>query len=208
MKYETREDWLVAAVEVLRPHFEKIGYKIPALRVSCGWPHAGGLGAKKKVLGQCWTHEASADGKFSIFVSPTIEDDPKEDYAALPVFIHEICHACVGIEAKHGAEFKKCAEGVGLTGKMTSTVPGDDLKLRMAEWRTELGPYPHVKLNPEMRPTKKQTTRMFKCECKVETCGYQLRISRKWLDDVGNPHCPKHGRMESDYIGSEGEGEE
>ena len=205
MAYNTREDWLIAAVELLRPHFKKAGYEIPGVRVSCGWPVKGGLGTKKKVLGQCWSHEAASDGKFQIFVSPTIEDTEGDDYAVLPVFIHELCHACVGIEAKHGADFKACATGVGLTGKMTSTVPSDELKPLMATWRSVLGAYPHVKLDPKMSPVKKQTTRMFKCECRVETCGYTVRISRKWLDDVGVPHCPKHGKMESDYIPNEGE---
>ena len=41
---------------------------------------------------------------------------------------------------------------------------------------------------------KKQTKRHIKCLC--SECGYTARTSRKWLDQVGPPHCPAHGQME------------
>ena len=44
--------------------------------------------------------------------------------------------------------------------------------------------------------TPKQTTRQFKAQC--ETCGYTIRISRKWLAEVGAPDCPAgHGKLYS-----------
>lgn len=209
-KYQTREQWLIAAISEMTPLFEAAGYKIPEVRVTCGWPSRGGTSAKKRTLGQCWDGEAAADGQNQIFISPFIENT-EEDYSVLPVLVHEVVHAVVGVAAKHGKIFRKCAEAVGLTGKMTSTVPGDALKETIKKWQGVLGEYPHAKLDPRQSPVKKQTTRMIKMTCKE--CGYVARTSRKWLDEVGAAHCPKHGVMEfelpaGDDDGGEGEGDE
>jgi len=210
MEYKTREEWLEAAVKTMTPHFEAHNYKVPAVRVSVGWGFRGGL----KVAGQCWDAKASSDGVHQIFISPNRMDDPGDPYAVLPVLVHEVCHAVAGIEAAHGPEFKKVATSVGLTGKMTSTVPHDDMQPTLAQWRLVRGAYPHAKLDPEMSPKKKQTTRMVKCECKKPgdgedgTCGFLVRTSRKHIDNIGVPHCPKHGRMECDYIPPEADEDE
>jgi hypothetical protein len=37
-----------------------------------------------------------------------------------------------------------------------------------------------------------------KAEC--GDCGYTVRVTRKWVDDVGVPHCPAHGSMHVDGI--------
>lgn len=198
-----------AAVEAMRPLFEQHGYKIPEIKVACGWPSRGGTSAKKRTLGQCWGNEASADNKNQIFVSPYIENNV-DDYAVLPVLVHEVVHAVVGIEARHGKVFRKCAESVGLTGKMTSTVPGDELKAAIVVWQASLGEYPHAKLDPQQSPVKKQSTRMIKMECKNPECGYVARTTRKWLDQVGIAHCPKHGEMTAEIPEDDdgGEGDE
>lgn len=200
-KFKTREEWLTAAVKLIEPHFKKASYTIPEVRVSVGFSLRSGL----KAAGCCWAAEAASDKRPQIFVSPTQDDEPANPYAVLPVLVHELVHAVVGNEAKHGPDFKACAEAVGLTGKMTSTVAHDDLQPTLAQWREQLGPYPHVILDPALSPKKKQTTRMYKCECKVggddNACGYMVRISRKWIDDIGVPKCPKHGKtLECDYI--------
>jgi hypothetical protein len=71
-----------------------------------------------------------------------------------------------------------------------------------------LGPLPHASLDlmaPVLdRPAKpigapkKQKARMLKAECHGrlgQLCGYTARIAAKWVDDLGPPHCPKHGAM-------------
>jgi hypothetical protein len=103
----------------------------------------------------------------------------------LATLVHEVVHAVVGNEAGHGATFKRAALKVGLTGKMTSTSAGDDLKQRIAAWMSCLGSYPHAKLSAMSRT--KQATRMIKCEC--GECGYTARTTAKWLDTVGAPLC-------------------
>jgi hypothetical protein len=183
-KFETREQWLEAAVRLMVPRFEGKEYEVPGVKVSCGFPSGRALSRKKQAIGECWGKEITVDGVPQIFVSPIIKD-PLE---TLAILTHEVVHAVVGSPAKHGSKFRKCALAVGLEGKMTATHAGDDLKETCVEWIKDLGQYPHAGLKPRARPDKKQTTRMVKCECKK--CGYTARVSRKWLDDAGAPLCP------------------
>lgn len=197
--FETRELWLQTAVEAMKPLFKQHGYDIPKLRVACGWPVRGGLGKRKRVLGECWDKKASEDKTLpQIFISPWLFDaaDPS---GILPTLVHEVVHAVVGHEAKHGKIFSKCARAVGLEGKLTATHAGEELLGHCKTWAEKLGPYPHSKLDALKEPSKKQGTRLLKAECIHEhgedICGYTCRITRKWLDEIGAPHCPMHGEM-------------
>jgi hypothetical protein len=174
------------------------------VRVSCGWPSSRGLSTKSRAVGECWPGDASSDGKNQIFVSPFCSTGtaPSEVLATL---VHEVVHAVVGLENKHGKAFKKCALAVGLDGKMTSTTAGPDLMVTIGEWEKQLGPYPHSPLNPLRRPTKKQGVRMLKMTCKE--CGYVARTAKKWLDEAGPCHCPKHGVMDVEPKETEDESE-
>lgn len=188
----TREAWLIAGVEQMTPMFKSKGYEVPKLRVSCGWPSIKGLSAKSRRIGECWAAEASTDGVHQIFISPFLDQKvtPGEVLATL---VHEVVHAVVGLDKKHGKEFRKCALAVGLDGKMTATFAGPELLAHIEGWEKQLGPYPHASLDALKRPTKKQTARMLKAECKE--CGYTARLTKKWIEEVGWPHCPKHGAM-------------
>jgi hypothetical protein len=178
----TREQWLQNAVVEMEPWFQAKGYKIPAVRVSCGFPYA-----SKSAIGQCWDKSAASDKLAQLFVSPVIKDEVAPQ-GVLSILVHEVVHGVVGNKEKHNKVFKKCALAVGLTGKMTETVAGPELTAKSQEWLAKLGPYPHATLNAKTgRPTKKQTTRMIKCLC--AECGYTTRVSQKWLD-VGVPICP------------------
>lgn len=212
IKFKTREEWLVAAIELMRPLFKKHSYEIPTLRVTCGWPHRGGTGnAKGRVLGQCWAEDAAADGINQLFVSPYLEDKQDDPCGTLGVLIHEVVHAVVGVKNAHNKVFKKCAEAVGLTGKMTCALPGPELFETCKAWSVELGTYPHAKLDLNKSPVKKQATRMIKMVCLHsegdKECGYTARTSRKWLDEVGIAHCPKHGEMSVDLPAAKGDDE-
>lgn len=186
-KFETREQWLEAAIKLMEPGFVQAGYEVPKVRVSCGWPSTRGISAKKTSLGECWDKSSAEDSVAQLFISPRLKE-PATEYGVLPVLAHEVCHAVVGNKAKHGKVFKACATKIGLEGKMTSTVGGAEFLKQAAAWVKQLGAYPHAQLNPAGRPTKKQTTRMVKCECKE--CGYSVRTSRKWLEQSGAPLCP------------------
>lgn len=186
-KFTTREEWLVAAVAALTPLFEELGEEVPAVRVSVGWP--GGNGRKNSVIGQCWATGASADKVAQLFISPVLDDAVR----VLDVLAHELVHAVDDCQSGHKGRFAKIAKGLGLTGKMTATVAGDDLKVKLEGIVEELGEYPHAALASAQGADgpKKQTTRMMKVEC-VEGSGYKARMTRQWLEEFGAPICPCH----------------
>ena len=177
-----RETWLLSASEILGEWIAETGAERPSARVSVGYPTTG---ARSKVIGQCCY--ASADGVAQVFIHPTLDESAR----VLDVLLHELIHASLGAGHGHGKAFKRVAEGVGLTGLMTATVAGEDLRERLNEVVQALGEYPHAKLDTS--GTKKQTTRLIKCEC--EECGYVARTSMKWLEEWGAPICPCSGEV-------------
>lgn len=183
----TREQWLNKAVKLMRPEFTRRGVTIPAkVRASCSWPShkaipKNGL-AQAASIGQCWDKEASTDGHFEVFISPLLDKVPD----VLQVLAHELCHTAVGTAAGHKAPFRKAATAIGLAGKMTATHAGPQFLEWTAGMLPKLGDYPHARIKPSYRPTKKQSTRMLKCEC--PGCGYIIRTTAKWAD-AGMPTC-------------------
>lgn len=204
MKHETREAWLLAALEPIKKHFKAKGYDVPPVRLACGWPSHGGTSAKKRCLGEAWSTEAAADGVVQIFISPYLAD-VLEPQGVLSVLVHELIHATVGNAERHNKVFGKCARAVGLEGKLTSTLASEKLIAEFKHWVAELGDYPHAKLDKLLSPVKKQGTRMIKMEC--GQCGYTARTTKKWLDEAGAAWCPKHGEMKVDLPEGEDEGE-
>src|SRR5258708_6357288 len=186
---EARHEWLEAAVRHLRPRFTRAGYGIPErIRVSIGFTRGSGW---QHSIGQCWAADRSSDQFFEVFVSPEL-GTPEHTTRILGVLTHELVHATVGVQAGHKAPFKRCANAVGLAGRMTATTESD----AFAAWVNDvvvadIGRYPAGKLRLTYR---KQTTRLVKCVC--ATCQYPARTTRVWLDASGPPHCPEHRAME------------
>ncbi len=185
---KTREQWLDEAVEMLKPLFDDGNLELPAkLKVSCGWPtHKALAGAKGPVIGQCFKDICSETGHNEIFISPVMADGVE----VLAVLVHELCHAVDNCKSQHGPAFRKMMEKVGLTGKPTATVAGDDLKAKLADIARELGTYPHSTLDVT-KQVKKQSTRMIKAYC--DDCGYTIRLTRAWLLQAV-PDCPLCGK--------------
>jgi hypothetical protein len=184
-----REAWLTALTERLRPRFVVVGASVPAeVRLSCGWPSRGATSSQHRRIGECWHHECSADGHREVFISPTLSD-PVEVAA---VVVHELVHAAGHMG--HGAGFGKVARALGLTGRMTATVPSEALRADLTVLVSELGPYPHGTLTPGDNE-RKQSTRLLKVACPDEECGYTVRVTAKWLE-VGFPTCPCGAVME------------
>ncbi len=178
-----RETWLLKVVEALRPDFERTGFCLTEkIRASCSWPSKSALATKKKRIGEAWSAEYSGDETFETFVSPVLKD-PIEVAATL---VHELCHCAAGLDQQHKGRFKEVARAIGLEGKLTATHAGDGLKERLTEITDAIGPYPHAELKHSNAP-KKQTTRMLKIEC--PGCGCIVRMTQKWLDEVGPPVC-------------------
>lgn len=192
-----REAWLH---EVTRAAFDgwfkSQGYPLPTdLRLTCGFPSRKALltSSGRQRIGECWSPESSEDGTTEVMISPVVSDPMK----VAGILAHELIHAAVGNEHGHKGPFRKLAKAMGLEGKMTATTEGEAFKQRLAPILADIGPYPHAKLNAMARNSgpKKQGTRLIKCEC--SNCGYTARTTRKWLDEVGPPHCPEHGPMEA-----------
>lgn len=189
-KFKTREEWLTAATEQLRPIFKSKGHDLPPVRVSVGWPSRGGLAKKKRTIGECWDKKASSEGIAQIFISPWL--DGTNTLEILATHVHELIHAVFGCQEKHGKKFGVLARAMGLEGKLTATVPGAECKEYCDAIAEKLGPIPHGKLDQTKSGIKKQGTRMIKCEC--PKCGYVCRTTAKWLEEAGAPICanPAH----------------
>lgn len=184
MTHQTREDWLVAGVEELRPVFHALNKPIPQrIRVACGFP----LDAKRsKAIGQCWADTASADKTIEILISPVL-DKPVEVFEVL---VHELCHATAGA-FNHGVNFRKVAEAMKLVAvgggrePWKSTKGAPDFVDAYGDMIKSLGDYPHAALTYKEKKT--QSTRMLKAYC--PTCGYTVRLTQKWASQ-GLPTCP------------------
>lgn len=135
--YKTREEWLLAAVEEIRPIFSLKGHQIPLdCQVSCGFASTG---TRSHHIGQCWSRSSSPHERNQIFISPALYE-PAE---VLDTLVHELVHAVDNCEHKHGKEFKKMALSLGMVGPMRSAGAGPELKAKLEVVANALGPYPH-----------------------------------------------------------------
>jgi hypothetical protein len=182
-KHETREEWLNAAADLLRPMFKaRAKVDLPKnIRLSCGWTSKG---QRSKAVAECWSPNNSADKTIEVFISPK----RAEPLDVLGDAVHELVHAGVGLKAKHGPIFKAAAHAMGLEGPMKSTEWSDAGKVDISTpLLAKLGPYPHAMLTGRSSLGPKQPTRLLKVWC--PSCEYTARITKKWLD-VGVPLCP------------------
>lgn len=192
--FETREAWLMQAIEHMRPWFEDAGATLPdKIRVSTGWSK----NARKGSIGWTWISGASEDKISNVFISPEKSDSVE----VLAILAHELVHVWDDCEHGHGAEFKKVATAIGLEGKMTATVAGEALKDQLEALTVIMGDYPHAKMlvgegGGKSSGPKKQGTRMIKLHAPT-CCGYTVRTTQKWID-AGMPNCPHGTEMERD----------
>jgi hypothetical protein len=192
-----REQWFNECIQKLRPDFERLGHPLPEkIRASCSWPSKSGLASKKRRIGEAWSAKNSADQSCEVFISPVLKD-PVEVSATL---VHELVHCAVGVELGHKGRFARLVKAIGLEGKMTTTRPGESLRARLREITDGIGPYPHAELTHSNAP-KTQGCRLLKVICE---CGCVVRMTRKWLDEVGPPTCGCGGAM----VEEEGDGGE
>lgn len=177
-----RETWLNTLLKKLSPIFNEHNLNVPDnIRVSVGFPSKG---AKSKVIGECHSFENSADNMFEIFIHPN-QDDPVK---VAGILVHEIVHTVVGLEAKHGPEFKECALRVGLCGKMKATEETPELVEKINKILKEMvDTYPHKKLLPSIKVESPKNTSVIKLTCPKD--GYIVRTSKKWVE-IGYPVCP------------------
>ena len=184
--YKTREEWLLAAVEAVRPLFSAKNHLVPAdCQVSCGFASTG---TRSHHIGQCWPKSRSVDDRNQIFISPVLSD-PVE---VLDTLVHELVHAVDDCKNRHGKEFKKIALSLGMEGPMRSASAGPKLKAQLEAIAQTLGPYPHGKLKVLHQKAISRSRPRAKCS----SCGYQVPMLKRFLV-YGAPICPKDkGEME------------
>jgi hypothetical protein len=175
-----REQWLMAAVDHITPIFERMGYSVPQVKVSVGFPSTGGKG---RHLGQCWSSKAAEDSINQIFIAPHL----KTPLDFLDTLVHELVHAVDNCESGHGEGFKKIALDVGLKGPMRSAGAGDWLKQDLLRIAEKLGAFPHGRLSLPVRAIQKAAKRP---GAKCSKCGYEVVMLKRHLP-LGPPICPR-----------------
>lgn len=179
--HATRENWLTAATESLRPMFQTAGFPLAqAIRVACGFPSTAN---RSGAVGETWAATASRDATVEVLISPVL-DDPRE---VLAVLVAQLAHAADGA-LKFGAPYRAAVTAMGLEPlrkDYKSTRPNQAFDSLYSNLLSELGVYPHAALVPtNLRP--KQSTRMLKAVC--THCDYTIRLTSKWANK-GLPTC-------------------
>jgi hypothetical protein len=172
---KTRESYLNAALDAMRPWFPETHPVPEKVRVSVGFPKGR---AKGEVVGQCWADGLSEDKHFEIFLTPTRGSDETEE--VLLTLLHEMVHAAVGVECQHKGAFITVARGLGFVPKWTSSANhGEELAARVAELAESLGPIPHGALTPS---ATKATQKTYMLLISHEPCGFKIRASKKQVE--------------------------
>ena len=167
------------------------GFFLPPHKLTCGFPCKGGLGRRKRVVGECHAIETSKAGINEIFISPLV-DKPLE---VAGIVCHEMTHVAAGVKAAHGGAFVAICKHIGLTkGKPTQAMPGQLLDEKLSKLLEKLGPYPHQAIVPMFKNKKEIEKKQIKAKCE---CGCTISMSRKWADSVGIPTCACGGEMTS-----------
>ena len=183
---QLRESWLMEAVEQIKPIFERMGYQVPLVKVSVGFPSTG---SKGRHLGQCWSTRSSDDGVNQIFIAPHLPT-PIE---VLDTLVHELVHAVDDCQSGHGENFKRIAKDIGLKGPMRSAGADESLMKDLIKISNQLGNFPHGRLSI---PRAASNAGIKRPGAKCSKCGYEVVMLKKFLS-LGPPICPKDiGAME------------
>ena len=179
-KHNTREQWLKAAVEILRPWY-KVHEKLPKIiEPIVSWPKGSNV-----AIGQYFPKKWTVGEKVNyIAISPVLNDPLK----VLDVLVHEMVHA-LDVTKNHGPEFKKVALALGLEGPMRATSASDELVEKLKPIAKKLGDYPHtqmVNLKEEKKSSKKTCVR-YRSPADPK---YSVWVSVKQAELVGPPICP------------------
>lgn len=184
MTHITRESWLSALADEVRPWYEEAGSPLPEkIRLSCGFS------VSLKHLGVCFPADSSADGTIEIFIKPD-QDDPM---TVAGIVMHELVHAAVPAGSKHGPVFRKLALAVGLEGRMTQALPGEARKAALLPIVEALGPYPHSALQgPKKKEKGSQAGQYVNVTC--PDCGYRA-CAHAESQEIERLRCPVDGEV-------------
>ena len=219
---ETREEWFMRAVAAIEATVAKAGYKLPKVRIGCGFPQGG---KRSNSLGECWgsKHSIAGDEVFNIFINPRLNTAQHDgtwmraghdrqhqggDVTVLGTVWHEYAHAVLFTEDyehhnkhPHGKEFKALIHEMGMEmiHKKGSTIFTDEGLKLAHKVLEEIGPYPMAPLDTGVTSAKKkQTTRMVRCFDPQDE-KYSVRCTREVLAK-GTPVTPDGRRMLVDLV--------
>ena len=170
-----REEYLELAASELTGYINNVGYTMPKIKVSAGWPSTKAFSAKARTLGECWHHDMIDQEASHIFISPFLSDT----VTVLGVLVHEIGHAILPKEVKHKKAFKQYMQAVDLVGKATATESGEVLKSFITLLIDRIGLYPHDSIDKGPKQ-KKQTTRLRLWIC--NGCDLKIRVAKDDLN--------------------------
>lgn len=206
IQHKTREAWLGALVDAMRPVFAERGYPLPAKIVATmGFPSTGWRGKRR---GECWSSGMSAGGNVEIFIHPCETSVTR----IANILTRELCHAAdeqyyIDHTAKtgkpykggHGKRWTMIAHALDITeGMGTHALGGAEWEA----WATPLidacGPMPFDALESYVKKPKKQTTRMLafvheSCDG-VDGDAFKWRSSIKGMADKPRVSCPCCGK--------------
>lgn len=228
MTATNRETWLNELAGLMAPRFAELGHPLPAYRLTVGFTS---LGMNGGALGECWSKVASADGHFEIFITPGKAAVIDVAYILAHELTHAAVGLNCGHKGDFqtvalalgftrplttaSAPSARLLEWVNPLVESLGAFPHAALS-----WREE-APAGGKRGAPTVRRGRggvapdevdgektssrkpKQGTRLIKATCEHEECGYNVRVTARWLK-VGPPHCPVHGAMS---VGSD-EGED
>src|SRR5207244_2105147 len=119
-----------------------------------------------------WSPETADDRVAHIYVSPVAGSSLQ----AAATVVHELIHAALNNQGRHGNEFKRIAKRIGLVaqgedGQMTATEAGPELRTELEALIAKLGDFPHSRV--VVQPTPAKVPQVLKCAC-IE-CGWSAR---------------------------------
>lgn len=185
MSEKKREKWLNDLTTAMAKWFDDLGFPLPDRQVRTAFPSSG---KRTRKISESWQQ----DGQQSFVVVVRPDADDEANVAAAIAF--QLCQIGAGPRDEHGLLFKHLAVSIGLSGHRKEGVPGALFKELAGPILKKLGPLPKSTISLSEGSTQApQGTRLRKVVCLK--CGYVARVSRKWLNEVGPPHCPDHGPM-------------
>ena len=203
-EYPNAETWFLGGIEGMKPWFkeietEDVKYDIPSpINVDHSFTEHG---TRKGPTGSYWSGATTSNGVPKVIIRSNTADP----FKLLEALLHQLVHAAVGPEHKHGMPFKTVALPLGLVGPMSHSTAGVRLTARLKALAEELGSFPRgahhfetqgpdgkekmQKLVADVEET--QRTRQLKAECPVPGCGYLARVTALHLRR-GAPLCGVH----------------
>lgn len=163
---------------------------VPRFRISFGKAPGMRESRKHKILGACMNTKASSDSHNEIFLD--ITGDEVDTVKVLETFVHEYVHALDDCESGHSGRFARIARALDLSGPLTATTAGSELREALIWYVEEHGPIPAGAIRTAQRRKPKQTTRMQKVACTDHAnCGFNFRTSAAQIAKLpGGATCP------------------